>query len=110
MRYCLDAGKASQPSVRSAAAQKYVTRDAIPAKHVLKGYRTVKAGWLAVWTRSGTWTGHIGFVERQQGDVVTTIEGNTGNVLRDGDGVYRKQRRIVESTQRFQLRWFVPVR
>lgn len=37
--------------------------------------------------------GHCGLVERQEGDWLTTIEGNT-NIMgsREGDGVYRKRR------------------
>ncbi|GIV50665.1 MAG: hypothetical protein KatS3mg038_1186 [Candidatus Kapaibacterium sp.] len=63
VRYCLDAGRALF-AVRSASARAYITRKSIAAKHVVKGYRTIERGWLAVWTHSQSWTGHIGFVER----------------------------------------------
>ncbi|GIV50580.1 MAG: hypothetical protein KatS3mg038_1101 [Candidatus Kapaibacterium sp.] len=112
VRYCLDAGRAVFP-VRSASARAYVTRKSVPVKHVAKGYRTIERGWLAVWTHSQLWTGHVGFVERPGTRVITTIEGNTSSgdgVNRDGDGVYRRTRTIpIVASTRLQLRWFTPV-
>jgi len=108
--YCLDAGGATYPTVRSPLARKYITAKSIPVKHVLKGYRAVEPGWLAIWTRSETWTGHVGFVERVLGrDLVQTIEGNTGAAsLRDGDGVWRRQRRLYEVGEFLRITHFTP--
>ena len=42
-------------------------------------------------------TSHIGLVERVAGDVIYTMEGNTdGAGSREGDGFWRKQRRIAK--------------
>jgi hypothetical protein len=39
--------------------------------------------------------GHVGFIEKIDGGSATTIEGNTnGGGSREGDGVYRKIRRL----------------
>ncbi|GIV52407.1 MAG: hypothetical protein KatS3mg038_2928 [Candidatus Kapaibacterium sp.] len=112
VRYCLDAGSALF-AVRSASARAYITRKSIAAKHVVKGYRTIERGWLAVWTHSQSWTGHIGFIERPGNRTIVTIEGNTSSgdgVNRDGDGVYRRTRTIpIIASTRLQLRWFTPV-
>lgn len=108
--YCLDAGGATFPAVRSAGARKYIVSRSVPVKHVLKGYRTVQPGWLAIWTRSATWTGHIGFVERIiSKNLIQTIEGNTGSAdLRDGDGVYRKRRRLFDIGDHLRITHFTP--
>lgn len=48
---------------------------------------------------------HVGIVERRNGDVLTTIEGNTNDALsRDGDGVYRKRRKA--GTIKATARWW----
>ncbi len=113
VRYCLDAGRARYPTVRSAAARAYVVSSSIPVKHVVKGYRTITRGWLAIWTHSASWTGHIGIIERMHERAIVTIEGNTTpapGINRDGDGVYRRLRALpVTSSTRLQLRWFTPV-
>lgn len=53
----------------------------------------VGPGWIVVWHRGvpGAWTGHVGIVERVEGDVLHTIEGNSGP---SGDRVARMERRI----------------
>ncbi|GIV51826.1 MAG: hypothetical protein KatS3mg038_2347 [Candidatus Kapaibacterium sp.] len=113
VRYCLDAGRARYPTVRSAAARAYVLRTSIPVKHVVKGYRTITRGWLAIWTHSASWTGHIGIVETVRDNAIVTIEGNTSpgsGINRDGDGVYRRTRTVpLVASTRLQLRWFTPV-
>lgn len=41
--------------------------------------------------------GHVGFIEKVEGNSVHTIEGNTNPMgSREGDGVYRKRRRITQ--------------
>lgn len=48
---------------------------------------------------------HVGVVERRDGDVLTTIEGNTNDASsREGDGVYRKRRKA--GTVRAAARWW----
>lgn len=48
---------------------------------------------------------HVGIVEWRDGNVITTIEGNTNDALsRDGDGVYRKRRKA--GTIKATARWW----
>lgn len=53
-------------------------------------------GSLVIWRHGDTASGHVGIVERiGKGGLLHTIEGNTGagaGVVREGDGVYRRQR------------------
>jgi hypothetical protein len=64
-------------------------------------------GDLFVWcNHPKSWTGHIGFVVRTRRIlglwVIDTIEGNTdGSGSRDGDGVYRRVRRLASNI------WFI---
>lgn len=60
--------------------------------------KTVKAGNVfGIWFPNLKRIAHVGLVEKQEGDWLISIEGNT-NVAgsREGDGVYRK-RRLVKS-------------
>jgi hypothetical protein len=46
--------------------------------------------------------GHTGLVESVQGGLITTIEGNTNTALsREGGGVYRLTRKLVEINKGF---------
>lgn len=52
-------------------------------------------GWLVVWQKRGTSSGHIGIVESADQFGMTTIEGNTApgaSIVREGDGVFKKSR------------------
>lgn len=55
-------------------------------------------GCIVIWRYAGTFSGHMGIVERVgTNGYIQTIEGNTGagiDVIREGDGVYRKTRRM----------------
>ena len=55
-------------------------------------------GFLVLWRKEGTTSGHIGIVESVEEDgTFSTIEGNTSDgqgMNRDGDGVWRKKRHI----------------
>lgn len=59
-----------------------------------------------------TGRGHIGYVLEVRGDKLLTIEGNTSpssEVVREGDGVYKKMRGIVGSPAR-RVEGFISVR
>ncbi len=52
-------------------------------------------GVVVIWRMKGTLSGHAGIVTRVNGELMRTIEGNTGpgaGVVREGDGVYEKSR------------------
>ena len=51
------------------------------AKKMKLTTKTPKKGYLIVFWRDNpqSWKGHIGIVEKVEGDIITTIEGNTGN-------------------------------
>jgi hypothetical protein len=50
----------------------------------------------------GAGKGHTGLVERVEGGLITTIEGNTdASKTREGGGVYRLTRKIVEVNKGF---------
>lgn len=56
-----------------------------------------EVGCLVVWNFVGTSNGHTGIVTRIAGDRIDTIEGNTGDgkgVVREGDGVYARNRSV----------------
>lgn len=51
---------------------------------------------IGIWFNSMGRVAHVGLVERNDGDWIVTIEGNTnGGGSRDGDGVYRRRRMAV---------------
>lgn len=51
---------------------------------------------FGIWFNSMGRVAHVGIVERNEGDWLVTIEGNTnGGGSRDGDGVYRRRRMAV---------------
>lgn len=54
-----------------------------------------EVGCIVIWNFVGTSSGHAGIVTRVAGDRMDTIEGNTGDgkgVVREGDGVYARNR------------------
>lgn len=54
-----------------------------------------RRGDLMFWVNPDGVTGHIGFITSAVGITLKTIEGNTdGDGSREGDGVYRKSRRL----------------
>jgi hypothetical protein len=82
--------------------------DDVPSKALVRSYvnEAQRRGWIAATPQPGdlfAWvnpdgTGHIGFVERVADGVLHTVEGNTNDAgSREGDGVYRRTRRITSS-------------
>ncbi len=58
-----------------------------------KGVPLKPADVFGIWFHSMGRVAHVGLVERNEGEWLVTLEGNTnGGGLRDGDGVYRRRR------------------
>lgn len=63
-----------------------------------------RRGDLMFWVNADGRTGHIGFITEARGRDIKTIEGNTNEAgSREGDGVYRKSRRIAGRIQAISL-------
>lgn len=69
-----------------------------------------RPGTLVLWRHENSISGHMGIIETvHDNGFITTIEGNTGpgmNVVREGDGVYRKLR-TVYGTQKMPVLGFL---
>jgi hypothetical protein len=73
----------------------------IPASQAVENPDLVKSGMVFIMDH-GEGLGHTGFVEKVKGGLLTTIEGNTdGSKAREGGGVYRLTRKIVEINKGF---------
>lgn len=58
-----------------------------------RGVPLKPADVFGIWFNSMGRVAHVGLVEKNEGEWLVTIEGNTnGGGLRDGDGVYRRRR------------------
>lgn len=62
-------------------------------KDQLKAFGTFPPGSVPIWSRGdpSSWTGHIGVLEKQDGNMLHTIEGNSGP---KGDRVARMERKL----------------
>lgn len=109
--WCFDEGAksmvVSNPMVRTAGCLDHWNRaPAQGAKRVLaanavRNPEIVRAGMIFIMDHGGG-LGHTGLVESVQGGLITTIEGNTNTVLsREGGGVYRLVRKLVEINKGF---------
>jgi hypothetical protein len=108
----LDSAQAVQPSVRSAVAQHYITRESIPAGRIAGG-QEVPPGTIVVWKRGESWSGHVEITEHAwKGPRGQTIGGNTSPGYEgsqwDGSGVWRKNRHI-DPTAYFRITHFTLV-
>ena len=96
---CLIEAGVREPSIRTALARKFITKQSIKASDVLIGKVNIKPGTIVVWQKGNTVFGHVGFIEKQiDKQNFITIEGNTSSGIKgsqsDGDGVYRRSRAI----------------
>ena len=73
----------------------------VPPRAALDNPELVKPGMVFIMDHGGG-AGHTGFVEKVNGSLITTIEGNTdASKTREGGGVYRLKRKIVEINKGF---------
>lgn len=111
--YVLDEANVRKPTVRSGVARNYRTSESIDARHVASGRAVAREGYIVVWGRVGSWTGHVDFVtEWWTGPVGTAIGANTTPPGQEsggrGIGVFEKERRINPHAY-FRIEWFTPV-
>jgi hypothetical protein len=73
----------------------------VMAAQAVSNPELVRAGMIFVMDHGGG-LGHTGLVERVQGGLITTIEGNTNTAMsREGGGVYRLTRKLAEINKGF---------
>ena len=87
-----------QRVIRSGLASRFITARSIRASEALRGVKPVPPGAVVVWRRGNGPYGHAGFAVTWDGASGETVEGNTSSgragSQRDGDGVWRRERRI----------------
>ncbi|WP_420455761.1 CHAP domain-containing protein [Rubrivirga sp.] len=116
--YVLDAAGVRAPldgrrrMIRSGLAARFITARSIRASEALRGAKPVPPGAVVVWRKGNGPFGHAGFALAWNGASGETVEGNTSpgraGSQRDGDGVWRRQRRIAPGSY-FRIVSFTPV-
>ncbi len=116
--YVLDAAGVRAPLdgrrrvIRSGLAARFITARSIRASEALRGVKPVPPGAVVIWSRGNGPFGHAGFAMAWDGASGETVEGNTSSGLagsqRDGDGVWRRERRITPGSY-FRIVSFTPV-
>ena len=116
--YVLDAAGVRAPLnerrrvIRSGLAARFITARSIRASEALRGVKPVPPGAVVIWRKGNGPYGHAGFVVDWDGASGETVEGNTSSgragSQRDGDGVWRRQRRITPGRY-FRIVSFTPV-
>ena len=111
--YCLEESKPEpeEPTVRSALAQDFVTRNSIDAD-VARRRGHVPQGAVFIYQKGNGPYGHNGFVQHWEGRCGRTVEANTskgayGN-QRDGQGIWERKR-CFDPGAYFHLRAFTIV-
>lgn len=115
--YVLDAAGVRAPLdgrrrvIRSGLAARFITARSIRASEALRGVKPVPSGAVLIWRKGNGPYGHAGFVVTWGGASGETVEGNTSSgragSQRDGDGVWRRQRRITPGRY-FRIVSFTP--
>jgi hypothetical protein len=109
--YCFDEAASGigvpNPMVRTAGCLDHWSRapgqgaQRIQAAQAVRNPDLVRSGMVFIMDHGGG-LGHTGLVESVQGGLITTIEGNTNTALsREGGGVYRLTRKLVEINKGF---------
>lgn len=110
--FCLTEADVEYPTKRSAGARNFISNRSVRAVDVMRGKAKVEPGWLLIWGKGNSWSGHIGFVTSWGKVSGKTIEGNTSSgragSQRDGDGVYTRNRSIQPGNY-FRITHFEPV-
>lgn len=109
--YCLSKADVLYPTKRTAGARSFISKKSIKASDVLTGKVKVEPGWLVIWQKGNSWSGHIGIVTEWGKRYGKGIEGNTncGKGSRsDGDGVCEKPESIQPGNY-FRITHFEPV-
>ena len=71
------------------------------AAQAVRNPQMVHSGMIFIMDHGGG-LGHTGFIERVEGGLITTLEGNTdASRTREGGGVYRLTRKLVEINKGF---------
>lgn len=108
--FVLDSASVHYPSVRSGWARDFITPNSIPAWEVAAG-KQIPPGYLAVWKRGNSRTGHVEIViETWQGYSGKTIGANTSPLDESFgrlNGVFVKNRHI-DRTASWRLSHFTP--
>ncbi|MDT0632866.1 CHAP domain-containing protein [Rubrivirga litoralis] len=98
--------------IRSGLAARFITARSIRASEALRGTKKVPSGAVVVWRKGNGPYGHAGFAVTWDGASGETVEGNTSSgqagSQRDGDGVWRRERRITPGSY-FRIVSFTPV-
>lgn len=118
MSYVLDAAGVRAPLdgrrrvIRSGLAARFITARSVRASEALRGVKQVPPGAVVIWRRGNGPFGHAGFAVAWDGASGETVEGNTSSgragSQRDGDGVWRRRRRITPGSY-FRIVSFTPV-
>jgi len=110
----LDESGTECPTVRTAAARRFIVRGSISAKRVYEGSRQLDSNktYIVVWGKGGTAFGHVGFGRQTGKNKFETIEANTSSgkrgSQRDGGGIYKRERSI-RPTAYFRIIFFTEV-
>ncbi len=108
--FVLDSAAAHYPAIRSGWARDFITPNSIPAHKVAAG-KQIPPGYLAVWKRGNSRTGHVEIViETWQGYSGKTIGANTSppdKSFGELNGVFVKNRHI-DRTASWRLSHFTP--
>ncbi len=98
--------------IRSGLAARFITARSVRASEALRGVKQVPPGAVVIWRKGNGPFGHAGFAVSWDGASGETVEGNTSSgragSQRDGDGVWRRQRRISPGSY-FRIVSFTPV-
>lgn len=101
--YCLQVTNSALYK-RTGLAINYINSTSIKAIDVLENPALIDTA-LVIWRIGKGTRGHIGFTFKNINGIFYTVEGNTGNNTREGDGVYEKQR-LIQPLNEFRIVYF----